>query len=151
MTKTIEELQAQRIKELDESRNYLYARIDALENKLQVATDECVWFANKNKQLNADKDKLEEKLHEIEYKNDELKASIKAQNRILSSRLDTYIDLANFWYKSSLQDDKEEIRKIDNIYAQRYEHMAEAIYNILYTAQDAEKFVKLFKRYNPDL
>ena len=65
MTKTIEELQAQRIKELDASRNYLYARIkelkaknEELENKLEVATDECIWFAKKNKQLKADKDEL---------------------------------------------------------------------------------------------
>lgn len=49
MTKTIEELQAQRIKELEESRNELFARIaelkatiKELENKLEVATDECV-------------------------------------------------------------------------------------------------------------
>ena len=126
MTKTIEELQAQRIKELEEDRNDLCARIEELkatnkelENKLEVATDECVWFANKNHQLHAD--------------------------------LDAYIDLANFWFNQSLTDDKEEIRKIDNIFAQRYEHMSEALYNILHTAQDAEKFLKLLKRYNPDL
>ena len=59
MTKTIEELQAQRIKELEEDRNGLCARITELENKLEVATDECVWFANKNHQLHADKDELE--------------------------------------------------------------------------------------------
>ena len=58
MTKTIEELQAQRIKELEEDRNDLCARIKELETKLEVATDECVWFANKNHQLHADKDEI---------------------------------------------------------------------------------------------
>ena len=69
MTKTIEELQAQRIKELDESRNELFARIaelkatnKKLENKLEVATDECVWFANKNHQLQAENKRLKEDL-----------------------------------------------------------------------------------------
>ena len=46
MTKTIEELQAQRIEEL--------------ETRLEVATDECIWFATKNHQLQAENKSLKE-------------------------------------------------------------------------------------------
>lgn len=70
MTKTIEELQAQRIAELEEDRNYLCARIEELKaknnvlaNKLEIATDECVWFAKKNRQLKADIEVTEAALH----------------------------------------------------------------------------------------
>lgn len=70
MTKTIEEVQAQRIKELEEDRNYLCARIEELKaknnvlaNKLEIATDECVWFAKKNRQLKADIEVTESALH----------------------------------------------------------------------------------------
>lgn len=109
MTKTIEELQAQRIKELEEDRDNLCGRIA------------------------------------------ELKSTINVQNGILSSRLDAYINLANFWFNQSLIDDKEEMRKFDDISGLRYEYMAEALYNILHTEQSPKRFFKLLKRYNPDL
>ena len=148
---TIEELQAQRIKELDESRNDLYARIKELEdtnkeleNKLEVATDECVWFANKNHQLHADKEELEVTNKKLEYKND-------VQNGILSKRLTAYIYLANFWFDQSLIGDKDEISKFDDLSGLRYEYMAEALYNILHIEQSPARLFKLLKRYNPDL
>ena len=62
MTKTIEELQAQRIVELNEDVKRLLEHNTELENKLEVATDECVWFANKNHQLQAENKSLKEDL-----------------------------------------------------------------------------------------